>query len=153
MPGQDLRAKDITIEASVNGIPELSFSVNSGTFDPGLGVDVYFVTGQSAPVVEGVNTAGGALTLDINPRNPGYMALLDVQRKKNKSNTEAFAEYRDYVITARFVSNFGADGRSRIVMPDCTISDGATNWSADPTAKATGSPTLTSPDWQLVGAD
>jgi hypothetical protein len=131
------RAQDIRITLRRDGEPVVPLSVNSGSWDPGLDVETFMVAGQAEPEVDGINTVC-KLELDLNIRNPDYHAVLDAQRAKNRGE----AAYRDMVIDAEFVVSFGAQGRARYLLPDCTAHAGSTKWSGG-TERVTDSVTLT----------
>jgi hypothetical protein len=133
-----LRAQDVVVTVRRDGEPLLPISVNSGSFDRGLGMEEIALTGQSFSDVDGTNGVK-TLQLDLNPRNPDFHTLLDVQEAKNAG----VEEYLDAIIDAEFTLDFGRDGRTRYVLPDCVASDVSHSF-AGGTERVTAGLTLTS---------
>lgn len=142
----DTRAHDIFVDIRRDATPLDNLSINSGSFNPGVTAEAYQTAGKSTSTV--VQTVGDAsLALDLNPRTPAYIALMNIMRAKADRSHPEHATYRDTVIDATFIVDNESDGRSRVIMSNCGVTDGTTSFQSG-TTRVTQGLTLIAGTWR-----
>jgi len=118
---------------------------NSIDINFGLAVETTNHVGQKHPTVQGINnevTFGCPFDLD----SKDYLDLIDAQRKKNAPN----AERKNMRIDVTCSVDFGDGGRSRIMVPDCTLHDASLSVSGRVDGNTNSSPTFTASTWKKL---
>lgn len=119
--------------------------VNSIDMTFGLGVEVVNYVAQKAPTVTGINNeVTFACPFDVATKD--YIDLLAAQQKKNESN-ETRANMRIDVSTS---VDFGDGGRTRIMVPDCTLHEAGLSVSGRVESNTNSSPTFTAGTWKKL---
>jgi hypothetical protein len=138
------RGRDIAVKVMRDGEEQAVFrSKRSMSWDPGLAEDIDNFLGQDAPDVSGINNET-RLDCPFVPDSPAYIEILEVQREKNNGNPD----FRDIVIDVSFTTDYGVDGRSRVLIPDTTLITGTGLEASSRTDKATASPTFVGSFWR-----
>lgn len=118
---------------------------NSVDINFGLGVETSNYVGQKHPTVSGINnevTFGCPFDLD----SKDYIDLIDAQRQKNAPN----ASRKNLRIDVTASVDFGDGGRSRVMIPDCTLHDAGLSVSGRVDGNTNSSPTFTAGTWKKL---
>lgn len=118
---------------------------NSIDLNFGLGVETTNHVGHRHPTVTGINNeVTFSCPFDLDSKD--YLDLIDAQRKKNAPN----AERKAMRIDASCSVDFGDGGRTRIMIPDCTLHDAGLAVSGRVEGNTTSSPTFTASTWKKL---
>jgi hypothetical protein len=143
------RGQDIAVKIMDDGDELLVFRAKrSMSWDPGLAEDIDNFLGEDSPNVSGINNET-RLECPFVPDDPAVLEVLELQQRKNRGDPDV----RDRVIDVTFTVDFGAQGRARILMPDCTLITGTGIEAGARTDKATSSPTFVARFWRRQGVN
>lgn len=141
------KGQDWVIRVMRDGAVQTEFRVvQSATINFGLELDTYRPVGATRDEVRGQN-GNPSVSLPIRPKSDAYIALFEAQRIKNLPNADP--DRQDISIDITCSIDFGSGGRSRVMLPDCTLHDGSVTASGrlDDT---TGDTTFTSSEWRKI---